>query len=215
VSARAALGGLAVAFLLPSGAAAQQASTPLVVSSDTAITDGAHPGDVIRLWVWREEEMTGEYPIAANGIVTLPLLGDVTAVGRPVDSLTAEIKASYARYLRNPSITVILLRRIAVQGWVRAPGLYPVDPTVTVAEALAVAGGIAGDGDGEKVRLVRDGAVLQERLAAETILRSTPVRSGDVIFVPRQPWLERNSSVFLWGAVSVVTAVLIAVLVSN
>lgn len=206
---------LAAALCLPDAARAQQASTSLAVRPDTAVSDGARPGDVLRVWIWREDEMTGEYPIAMNGLVTLPLLGDVVAVGRPADSLTAEIRASYARYLRNPSITVTLLRRIAVQGWVGTPGLYPVDPTVTVAEVLAVAGGVSTDGDDENIRVLRDGRIIQAKLAAETILRSTPVRSGDVIFVPQKPWIERNSSIFVWGAVSVVTAVLIATLVSN
>jgi len=208
----------AVAVLLATLSAAawaQQASTPFTARVDTTVSDGARPGDVIRLWIWREEDMTGEYPVGHDGLVTLPLLGDVEAVGRPADSLTAEIKASYARYLRNPSITVTLLRRIAVQGWVGTPGLYPVDPTVTVAEVLAVAGGVAGNGDDGKVRLIRGGQVIQGQLTAETILQSTPVRSGDVIFVPQKPWLERNSSYFIWGAVSVVTAVLVAVLVSK
>jgi polysaccharide export outer membrane protein len=195
-------------------ASAQHASTALEVRPDT-VQEGARPGDVVRVWIWREEDMSGDFPVSRSGIVTLPRLGDVPVAGKSADSLAAEIKAAYARYLRNPSIQVTLLRRIAVQGWVRTPGLYPVDPTVTVAQVIAVAGGIAQDGDGKKIKLIREGQVLQEELGAATVLQATPIRSGDEIFVPQLPWLARNGSVFIWGAVSIVSAVLIAALVSN
>ncbi len=175
-------------------------------------TFGVRPGDVVRVWVWREVDLSGEFAVDSRGRLVLPLLGEVSAAGKSGDALSEELTGAYARYLRNPSIQVTVLRRVAVQGQVAKPGLYPVDATVSVGDVIALAGGVTGQGNGDKIRLVREGEVLVTQLRPETVLERSPVQSGDEIFVPERSWLSRNSGTLLLGGLSVAGALVVTFL---
>jgi protein involved in polysaccharide export with SLBB domain len=157
------------------------------------------PGDVIRLKIWREPDFSGDYPIDENGMATFPRLGPVRAASFTTDSLKRTLVASYAKYLVNPSIEVTTLRRLNVLGAVRNPGLYQVDPTVTVADAIALAGGITDNGQSDRVELVRGDKRLSANVNGTTRLADTPLRSGDQLFVPQRGWLSRNVGVVAAG----------------
>jgi polysaccharide export outer membrane protein len=101
--------------------------------------------------------------------------------------------------LVNPSIEVTTLRRLNVLGAVRNPGLYQIDPTVTVADAIALAGGIMDNGQSDRVELVREGKRLPANVNGTTRLADTPLRSGDQLFVPQRGWLSRNVGVVAAG----------------
>jgi polysaccharide export outer membrane protein len=157
------------------------------------------PGDVVRLKIWREPDFSGDYPVDETGTAVFPRLGPVRVASVTADSLKAMLVESYAAYLVNPSIEVTALRRVKVLGAVKSPGLYQVDPTMSVADALALAGGVAGDGRGDHVELVRGGARLQTDLRSDTRLADTPIRSGDQLYVPQRGWLSRNAGVVAAG----------------
>lgn len=157
------------------------------------------PGDVVRLKIWREPDFSGDYPVDETGTVVFPRLGPVRVASVTADSLKASLVRSYAAYLVNPSIEVTALRRVKVLGAVKSPGLYQVDPTMSVADALALAGGVAGDGRGDHVELVRNGARLQTDIRSDTRLADTPIRSGDQLYVPQRGWLSRNAGVVAAG----------------
>ncbi len=150
------------------------------------------PGDVVRLRIWREPDLSGDFPVDESGQVVLPRLGPVSVMAVSRDSLRRSLLVAYATYLKNPSIEVVLLRRVNVLGAVRNPGLYPVDPTMTVADALALAGGPSPDGKRDRVELLRGGNRLIVRLDPAARLGNTPVRSGDQLYVPQRSWISRN-----------------------
>lgn len=77
-------------------------------------------------------------------------------------------------------------------GAVTNPGLYPVDPTVTVADALALAGGATARGDQNKIRILRNGVEITTVITETTLIGDSPIRSGDVILVPQRHWFIRN-----------------------
>jgi polysaccharide export outer membrane protein len=157
-----------------------------------ALPDALRPGDKVRLKIWREPDLSGDFDVDESGEVRLPKIGSV-AVGRiPADSAKRLIVASYESVLRNPTIDVLVLRRINVLGAVRTPGLYPVDPTMTVADVLALAGGAASDGKPDQVRLLRDGRPMTVRLTGGTRIFDTPIRGGDQLYVPQRGWVSRN-----------------------
>jgi len=106
-----------------------------------------------------------------------------------------------------------VLRRVSVSGEVARPSLYLADATLTVGDLISLAGGITPSGNRKKVTLLRNGQVVVSALGPGTVLQDSPVQSGDQIFVPQRSWMARNGQVFLVGAVSVTTAVLVAVLV--
>jgi protein involved in polysaccharide export with SLBB domain len=192
-------------------AVAQDGSSP--AAGNNVPIPGVRPGDVIRVWVWREKDYSGEFPVEARGVVVLPLLGEVSVPGKTAEALADTLRQAYRKYLNNPSIQVTVLRRIAVQGEVVKPGLYPADATITIGELIALAGGVTPGGNPKKIRLVRDGRVIVSGLGPGTVLQQSPVQSGDAVFVPQKGWLARNGGAFLWAGVSVATTVLTVVLV--
>src|SRR5215208_3097736 len=121
------------------------AQEPTVGAADSA-PDLLRPGDIIKWNVWREPEWSGEFTVDESGVAILPRLGAVKVTDMTVDVLKRFVSDSLGKYLRNPSIEVTPLRRIQVLGAVRSPGLYPVAPTVTVGDVVALAGGATPDG---------------------------------------------------------------------
>lgn len=150
------------------------------------------PGDIVRLRIWREPEMSGEFQVDEAGIVVFPRLGERRVTDHTPESLKALLVDEYRVFLRNPSIDVVVLRRVRIMGAVTNPGLYPVDPTVTVADALALAGGATARGDQNKIRILRNGVEITTVITETTLIGDSPIRSGDVILVPQRHWFIRN-----------------------
>jgi polysaccharide export outer membrane protein len=151
------------------------------------------PGDILRLRIWREPDMSGDFSVDANGRVVLPRLGEVQVSAIPSDSLQSLLTNKYKVYLNNPSIEVLLLRRVSVTGAVRNPGVYPLDPTLSVSDAVAMAGGPASDGKRDMVEIRRGGKTIVADLRNDVLLADSPIQSGDQLYVPSKPWLARNT----------------------
>jgi len=155
-------------------------------------TAALHPGDIVRLRIWREPDLSGDFPVDQSGIVTFPKLGPIRVADESTASLQMKLVNGYQEFLRNPSIEVILLRRVNVLGAVRNPGLYPVDATMTIADAVALAGGATPDGNRRKIELLRDGKRLDVPLTDAARIADLPIRSGDQLFIPERSWFARN-----------------------
>lgn len=161
------------------------------------------PGDAIRLAFWREPALSGEYPVDETGTVVLPYVGARTVTGIDAAALRRRILEEYEGVLANQGVQVGMLRRIRILGAVRTPGLYRVDATMSLADALALAGGLAPNGRVDGVRIVRGGQVIPVDLQAETPVEAI-LRSGDQITVAESGWLARNSGALLGAAISAV-----------
>lgn len=183
------------------GAASTSASAAASAERDGAAV-GVRPGDALRVRVYGDSAVSGEFRVNENGRVVLPLVGDRHVEGLTPDSARAYLRAAYGQYLRDPVIDVTVLRRVSILGAVRQPGLYPVDPTVSLAEALATAGGVTGSADRDGIRLIRDGRVIREQLDRQTLLGQTPIQSGDRVYVTERSWFVRNWQWFAGTATS-------------
>lgn len=175
---------LLAAVCLLAGRAGAQTQTEAVL----------RPGDAIRVEIWREEDLSGDFTVALDGTVTLPLLGRQDLTEIPLNMLRDTLTAQYRVHLRNPSINVTPIRRVTVLGQVQKPGLYGADPTIALAGLVALAGGATGEGSLDRIRIVREGQVLRERVGAGETLTSADVRSGDHIIVDQKSWFARNST---------------------
>ncbi|HEX6938015.1 MAG TPA: polysaccharide biosynthesis/export family protein [Longimicrobiales bacterium] len=183
-----------VAALAASGpATAQQPATEW----DGGDSDGMllQPGDLVRLKIWREPDLSGDFRVDENGIVVLPKLGPLAVTSQSPDALERQLVRAYREFLRNPSIDVVLLRRINVLGAVKAPNVYSVDPTTTLAEVIAMAGGVTDRGNPEKIEVYRDGRKVPIEFNPRTRIGDTPIRSGDHVYVPERSWFLRNSGI--------------------
>lgn len=182
---------------------AMATASPLHAQSDSSVVASPapehhqvlRPGDVIRLKIWREPELSGDYIVDIDGNVIFPMIGPYRVVDESPESLKEELLEAYREYLRNPSIEIMPLRRVNVLGAVKAPGLYPIDATMTLADVLALAGGSTPQGDPDKIKLIRDGEAITTRLSQRSRVIDLPIRSGDQLFVPERNWVSRNSGV--------------------
>jgi polysaccharide biosynthesis/export protein len=179
---------------------------------DSADSDVLRPGDVIKLWIWREEDMTGEFAVPESGVVVFPKIGPVKVTGRNTVELKNALVREYQRYLSNPSIEVTFLYRVNILGAVNKPGVYPVDRTMTIANALALAEGPRAGGKSDEVQLIRGNEKLVTKISQRTRVSELPIQSGDQLYVPEQSWAERNSGILasmLLGLVSVAVTIIV------
>lgn len=164
------------------------------------------PGDAVRLHIEDEPHLVGDYAIMEEGGVMLPMLGLVRVAGRPFLEVRSEIEAGYGRELRDRAIVVTPVLRIAVLGEVRQPSLLPVDPTFTIADVLAAAGGLTPVANRRRILLLRDGGTVRLSLDDAPALLAQRLRPGDQIVVERQGWARENISVLLGAGASVLAA---------
>jgi protein involved in polysaccharide export with SLBB domain len=179
------------------------------VASSADVGGVLRPGDQIRLAIWREPDLSGDFQVNESGEVVFPKIGSVQVTSLSPDSLKRTLLAAYSTYLRNPSIEITLLRRVQVLGAVRSPGLYPVDPTMTLADVLAKAGGATPQGNTKKFELRRGAERITTTVTADTRVADTPLRSGDQLFIPERSWFSRNTWVFA-GVLSAATTIFVA-----
>lgn len=172
------------------------------------------PGDAVRVQIWQEPDLTGEFLVDSDGIVILPLLGEKKVTGIPVRDLRRQLIEDYRVSLNNPSINITPLRRIHVLGEVQRPGLYAVDPTTNLAGVIALAGGATPTGTLGRITILRDGERLQERVGAGTTVTGADLRSGDQVIVERRSWFERNST-FVVSAILSATTIVSSIIINS
>ncbi len=150
-------------------------------------------GDRVRVKVWREPQYSDELTVDAAGEIVLPRLGPIRVTGMRIGVLQDSVRGRYAEYLRDPVVTVTVLRRVGLQGEVRAPGLYYVDPTTTLRDVIAQGGGLTEAANAGRVEVVREGRQLSLNGNAGARTAVGELQSGDAIVVGRRSWLSRNA----------------------
>ena len=134
-------------------AACDSDPTPIVKATENAhlaSTSGGDPdyrlgaNDRVRIIVFGQPTLTGEYTLDGNGVLAFPLIGNVDANGQSPNQLQKAIASKLdPDYLRNPSVSaeVITRRPFYVIGEVQKPGNYPYVTDMTALQAVAMAGG--------------------------------------------------------------------------
>lgn len=186
------------------GAARGQDTTATATSAQI----GVAAGDFIRVEIWQEKDLSGDFLVNPDGSTVLPLLGPQRVVGMPVATLRDSLVQRYRRYLRNPSINVTPLRRVQVLGEVNRPGVYTMDPTVSLTGLLALAAGPNPNGDPRRIRIVRDGQVFRAGVGPGMTLLEADVRSGDQVVVGPKNWFVRNSTFVVSLALAIPSTVI-------
>jgi protein involved in polysaccharide export with SLBB domain len=143
-------------------------------------------GEKIRITVYGEPTLSGDYDIDPNGVVSLPLAGTVQAVGLTQPELEQALAKKFkSEYLRNPKVTVTILqfRPIYIVGEISKPGEFPFKPGLNILTAMALAGG-------GTYRANRNYVLIQH--IGETDMKEYPqsaetmILPGDLIRVPER-----------------------------
>jgi polysaccharide export outer membrane protein len=138
-------------------------------------------GDKVRILVYNEPNLTGEYTVNSGGLLSFPLIGDVTALNRTTLDVKQEIEQKLAAgYLRTPqvSIDVLTYRPFYILGEVNKPGDYPYSAGLTVLRAVATASGFTYRADQRHVYLKHPGDTKETRYSLDSDIIVQP---GDTL----------------------------------
>jgi len=143
-------------------------------------------GEKIKITVYNEPSLSGDFDIDPNGMVSLPLAGTVRAVGLTQAQLEKELAQKFrSEYLRNPKVTVTILqfRPIYIVGEVEKQGEYAFKPGLNVLTAMAAAGGGTYRASRSSVLIQHYGETEMKQYPQQA---STLILPGDLIKVPER-----------------------------
>jgi len=138
------------------------------------------PGDQLRITVFNEADLTGQYLVGSQGTIAYPLVGDVRAAGLTVLEFTEALQTALSQYVRAPNVSVEVAnyRPFFILGEVQRPGTYPYSANLTVLNAVATAGGFTYRANRNRV-YIRHANEPEEHSYPLSI--TTPVLPGDTV----------------------------------
>jgi polysaccharide export outer membrane protein len=166
----------------------------MVAPADSGYLIGV--GDVLSINVWREAEISQKLVVRPDGMITLPLVGDIAATGQTPEQLAVVVSKKLESVLTSPQVSVIVSeihsKFYVVVGQVSKPGEYPITRPTTVLEAVSQAGGFrdfAKTGkmyvlhleNGKRVRVPFN---YNQVVKGKNSQQDFEVSSGDAIVVP-------------------------------
>jgi polysaccharide export outer membrane protein len=186
---------LSLCMLLAVPALSVSAQTPVPQPPPSPVPPGfpdsegqyLSPGDEVRIQVWRQTEFSGDFQVAANGTLVHPLYREVQVAGVPLSVVEDRIRTFLTRYMTTPQFVIQPLVKIIVAGEVRSPNIYSVPPQMTIAQAIANAGGATDRGNLSDVRVIRDRQLVRVDVSKPSSeAAQLQIRSNDQILVSRR-----------------------------
>ena len=194
---------LPVLLLILSGCASSSAPPPIAEIDGTAV-DIYKIGvdDVVQVSVWKSPELSISVPVRPDGMISVPLVGDVQASGLSPEEVARNVEERLGEYLREPKVAIIVsdlnsheyLSRVRITGSVSQPSSITYRQGMTVLDAVLEAGGTTEFASANKTKLYRranDGTSmydvkLQNILSKGDLSTNYPLAPGDVISVPER-----------------------------
>jgi polysaccharide biosynthesis/export protein len=182
---------LLLAAVSPSHATEQPVQEAAVTGEEYLI--GA--ADVLKISVWKNSELDVTLPVRPDGNISLPLLGDVRAVGLTPAQLQQALNTAYESYITAPGATVIVAeihsRKVFVTGEVAQPGVYDLQPRQRLLQAIAMAGGLTPYAK-DRVVVLRQSEGKEQRIAVrisrivsgKELANDLLLQPGDTLVVP-------------------------------
>jgi len=155
-----------------------------------------HAGDSITVSVWKELELQRKVIIRPDGRFSFPLAGEVQAAGRSADQVRIDIENQLKKYIPEAVVAVMVEdvsgNRIYVIGQVTKPGMYVMNPELTVLQALSLAGGSTPFAKLDNISVIRGTGTAQKTLPfrydqvieGKALQQNITLESGDVVLVP-------------------------------
>jgi polysaccharide export outer membrane protein len=154
------------------------------------------PEDVLGVLFWREQEMSGDVSVRPDGMISLPLLGDVRAAGLKPEALRVAIQDAAGKYLADPNVTIVVRQlnsmKVFITGEVATPGAYPLTGPRSVMQLIAVAGGLNEYAESDQITIMRQqgGRTLSfkfnynEVSKGKKLEQNIQLHPGDTVVVP-------------------------------
>ena len=184
---------LAACVSLGVRARAEEAGRPALRPAAAA----SHPyviglGDVLRINVWKEPDLSLDATVRLDGMITVPLLGDLPAAGEAPGQLAAALVAKLDRFVETPRVTVSVSQanaHVYVVGQMMKPGEFPLSGRLTVLKALALAGGFKDFAKPDSIVVVREDQTVipfnYKRVEeGKDVSQNVLLAPGDTVVVP-------------------------------
>jgi polysaccharide export outer membrane protein len=151
--------------------------------------------DVVTVTVYKEPTLSSSLLVRSDGMISLPLLGDIKAEGKTPLQLADEVTAKLKKFVQDPNVTIILSqmnsKKIYLIGEVGKPGPMELTPGMTLLQAIATAGGVSEFANAKKMYILRTEGGKQQKiplqykqaLRGDSSLNIT-LNPGDTIVVP-------------------------------
>lgn len=184
-------------LLIACTACAGTRSVPEGLQQPTA-SAGLGQGDVFEVRVYGEDGLSAQYRVERDGTIDFPFLGRIAVEGREPRDVAAAIAEGLRQQeiLVDPQVTVFIAEsnslRVTVMGAVARSGTFPIEPGMTVLQAISTAGGftnLASQNDTVLTRRTNDGVqrfTVPARRISDGREPDVPLRGGDIIFVPER-----------------------------
>lgn len=149
-------------------------------------------GDVIEVTVYRDPDLTRTVPVRPDGKISLPIVGEVDAAGKEPEEVRKEIAQKLNAYVRDPTVVSLVVRevhskRFYVVGEVAHAGMFPLQGSVNVLQALALAGGLGEFSARSNVTVVRASSSDRVTVALDDLWDGRSLvlmQPGDTLVVP-------------------------------
>jgi len=152
------------------------------------------PDDVLKITVYREEDMDRIVRVSADGYISFPMIDNFKVEGLSVAELERAMAMELIRYLKNPKVSVFIeeYATITVSGQVEKPGSFSLKGGLTVVEAISMAGGFTKIAAKNAVKIMRMENGEKKSITVKVAdiskrgdkTRDVPLRRGDIIYVP-------------------------------
>jgi polysaccharide export outer membrane protein len=123
-------------------------------------------GDLLEVVIWKNADLSGVFRVRPDGKFSMPLIGNIFAAGRTTDEINAQIQEKLQFFIDTPYVSTIVREttsnRVYVFGEVVNPGAYSISGTLTVLQAVALAGGFTKFADRERMVLIRGSGERQQ-----------------------------------------------------
>jgi polysaccharide export outer membrane protein len=174
---------------------------PQVIKTTEAFGDSEYrlgPEDVIEVFVWKEDDLSGTAVVRPDGKITMKLIGEIVASKKTARELETEILSALKKFNTDPSLKVNVVvkevnsPKVSVFGEVKKPDVYRIKQKTTVLDAIALGGGFTEFAKRDKVVVIREGKSGQEKfkLNLESMLQGKKdeavffLQPGDTVYVP-------------------------------
>ena len=173
-------------------AQASEPGTRLEAAAETYVIGAS---DTLTVTVWKEPALTGSLLVRPDGMISMPLLGDVHASGLTPLQLTEIIQAKLKKFIQDPNVSVVLTqirsKTIYLLGEIAKKGPVEMTPGMTLLEAISSAGGLTDFANAKKIYILRKESGTQQKipvrykgaLKGDSAL-NVLLNSGDTIVVP-------------------------------
>lgn len=152
------------------------------------------PGDVFDVRVFAEPDLSGAYRVDSQGSIDFPLVGRLVVRGLLAGEVAGVLSERLSTYVREPQVTVYVRemnsKRITIYGQVQHPGVFPFSESITLSQAVSLAGGFTSMAAPTKVHITRTEGnvqrVFQVNLQAisEGKASNLFLLPGDELYVP-------------------------------